>query len=359
MSKIIRILGAGPSGLAAAINLAKAGYGVEIFERRKDCGDRFLGDLQGLENWTNKEDFLETLRSMNIDVNFDCDAFSTLKLTDGIKTSEDFVFHKPLFYLVKRGNFEGTLDYGLKKQAIELGIKINFNQSINPTEADIVATGTRTREVFATDKGIIFKTTLPDMAIGLVNDKYAFKGYSYLLITKGYGCICTVLFDQFNKTDQCFKETFDAFSKIVDLNITEVKTVGGIGSFALENKFINGPIPSLNIGEAAGLQDLLWGFGIRSAITSGYLAAQSIIHKTDYEKAASLHFYEKQKATIVLRYLYEKFSKRGYRFLINTTKQRKDTILFLYRAHKFTWIHKLIYPFAIKSMRSRYTNLKI
>jgi len=37
----IRILGAGPSGLAAAITLAAAGRDVEVYERRGDCGTRF------------------------------------------------------------------------------------------------------------------------------------------------------------------------------------------------------------------------------------------------------------------------------------------------------------------------------
>lgn len=44
----IRIAGAGPSGLATAITLAKAGWPVEVYERNADVGGRFNGDLQGL-----------------------------------------------------------------------------------------------------------------------------------------------------------------------------------------------------------------------------------------------------------------------------------------------------------------------
>jgi len=54
---MIKILGAGLSGLTAGINLAKNGYEVEIFELRNDCGARFKGDLQGLENWSSKKDY--------------------------------------------------------------------------------------------------------------------------------------------------------------------------------------------------------------------------------------------------------------------------------------------------------------
>ena len=55
----VRILGAGPAGLAAAINLAHAGFPVEVFEKRHDCGARFHGDLQGLENWSRPTDALD------------------------------------------------------------------------------------------------------------------------------------------------------------------------------------------------------------------------------------------------------------------------------------------------------------
>ena len=43
---VIRILGAGLSGLAAATILAKAGKKVEVHEIREDSGARFDGDFQ-------------------------------------------------------------------------------------------------------------------------------------------------------------------------------------------------------------------------------------------------------------------------------------------------------------------------
>ena len=65
--KRIKILGAGLSGLSAAINLAKAGYEVDVFETNKDVGQKYQDDLQGLENWSEKEDILEHLTKMNIE----------------------------------------------------------------------------------------------------------------------------------------------------------------------------------------------------------------------------------------------------------------------------------------------------
>lgn len=59
----IKILGAGLSGLSAAITLAKAGQPVDVFEVENEVGKRFRGDLEGLENWSEK--LLLTLISIN------------------------------------------------------------------------------------------------------------------------------------------------------------------------------------------------------------------------------------------------------------------------------------------------------
>ena len=46
--EVVRILGAGLSGLAAATILAKAGKNVEVHDIRDDSGARFDGDFQAL-----------------------------------------------------------------------------------------------------------------------------------------------------------------------------------------------------------------------------------------------------------------------------------------------------------------------
>ena len=44
----VKILGAGPAGLSAAINLAIEGYSVDVFEQKFDVGTRVKRNLQGL-----------------------------------------------------------------------------------------------------------------------------------------------------------------------------------------------------------------------------------------------------------------------------------------------------------------------
>lgn len=123
--KPIRILGAGPSGLTAAINLAKSDYHVEVYERGSDAGSRFKGDLEALENWSYSEDFLESLRRMNIEVNFDADPFYRIQAMNGSRTY-DVESKRPLFYMIKRGTVNGSLDQGLKKQALSLGVSLSL-----------------------------------------------------------------------------------------------------------------------------------------------------------------------------------------------------------------------------------------
>ena len=53
--QLIRIAGAGPSGLTAAIVLAKAGRSVEVREAKTDVGARFIGDLQIIESASERE----------------------------------------------------------------------------------------------------------------------------------------------------------------------------------------------------------------------------------------------------------------------------------------------------------------
>src|ERR1043165_2571189 len=67
---VIRIAGAGPSGLAAAIVLARAGRAVEVHEARRDVGMRFIGALQVIEAASEIEPVPDFLDRIGIERNF-------------------------------------------------------------------------------------------------------------------------------------------------------------------------------------------------------------------------------------------------------------------------------------------------
>ncbi|MBI4168149.1 MAG: NAD(P)/FAD-dependent oxidoreductase [Candidatus Aenigmarchaeota archaeon] len=359
ISRLIKIAGAGPSGLSAAINLAKAGFEVEVFEVAGECGSRFGGDLQGLENWSKEKNVIEDLKEMNIETNFDCDPFSKVNWMTASESLE-FEFSKPMFYLVKRGVVKGSLDHGLKTQAIENGVRINFNSKVSEDQVDIVATGPLGKESFGVDKGIIFETDMDDMAIGLSGHKFAYKGYAYLLVTKGYGCMCTVVFDKFETVNQCLEETKKFFEKKFDMNIRNSKRVGGVATFSLKGDFQVGE--KRFVGEAAGIQDLLWGFGIRNSITSGYLASKTIIENKSYQELAKEYFDSKLKASLVSRFLSEVAGDRMS--LIQSLVSQKngkvknpDKVFDILRK-KYGNYSKILYPLAVRSLRKRYKFLR-
>jgi|SaaInlV_200m_DNA_3_1039701.scaffolds.fasta_scaffold10995_2 flavin-dependent dehydrogenase len=346
--KSLKILGAGPAGLAAAITAAHAGRDVDVYERHNTIGKRFGGDMQGLENWSQDIDIIEQLNSMGIKINFDCDPFDSFIITDGIKQSTA-TFDRPIFYLVKRGPEKGTLDTGLLQQAQDLGVKVHFNTTIATDAVDIIASGPQSKEAVAIAKGIVFKTSADDCAYALTNEKAAIKGYSYLLITKGYGCMCTVIFDDFKKVGKCFETTKKIFNDITDIDIIEPRDVGGIGNFSSSAPFATGN--TTLAGEAAGLQDFLWGFGMRTAMTSGNLAAKAYIEDFDYKSAAEKEYADYLKAGVVNRYIWEKLGNTRYHFLKQKLVKNKKPRIFLKNTFNLSTTQKIIYPLAKQSLK--------
>lgn len=66
----VRILGAGIAGLTAALNLARHGVQVEVFEKSTTVGHRFHGDFQAFENWSSTIDIYHDLDRAGIEL--DC-----------------------------------------------------------------------------------------------------------------------------------------------------------------------------------------------------------------------------------------------------------------------------------------------
>ncbi|MGZ7135837.1 MAG: NAD(P)/FAD-dependent oxidoreductase [Methanobacterium sp.] len=285
---------------------------------------------------------------MNLKINFDYEPFSKITITDGLRRKENFSDEKPLFYLIRRGDVPGSLDLGLKKQALELGVNFHFEKIINENQVDIVATGPIKENIFAIGKGIIFKTDMDDTAVVIFNDMAAFKGYAYLLVTKGNGCLCTVLFDNFSSIHTNLAKTKEIFSNMYSFEIQKLKKFGGVGCFTPKNQYTKGKI--LFVGEVAGLQDLLWGYGMRYALTSGFLAAQSIINGDDYDQMIKTRFKNKLNAGVVNRYLWEKASRNNYSLIYNHTEWIiKNT----HWISNYNILQRIIYPFALQNFEKK------
>ena len=113
----IKISGAGPAGLAAALAVVHAGGQALVYERRSDVGARFHGDFQGLENWTTEGDVLEELAAAGINPGFDHTPFHSVTcFGPGNEPERTVRSQQPLFYLVRRGNQPGMLDHAVRRR---------------------------------------------------------------------------------------------------------------------------------------------------------------------------------------------------------------------------------------------------
>ncbi len=313
-SEPVKIIGAGPAGLSSAISLARSGCSVIVYEKSADVGMRFHNDFQGLENWTADDDVLTSLRSMSIEVDFYCKPVYRGMLC-GPSDNAPVRSNEPLFYLIKRGNAPDTLDYSLKRQALDSGVRIEFNTTVPLGDGDVIATGPRRSDMFAV--GIVFDTNIDDTAVIVLDNDIAPKGYAYLLTADGRGTLATVLYAHFGRRDQYLDKAVTKFLGLFDFEIRNPARFSGFGNFFLKRSALDKG--QRLVGEAAGFQDFLFGFGIRYAITSGYLAAKSIVESIDYDLLWKASFSRQLKMSALNRRLYEMFGNFAYNNLVKKT----------------------------------------
>lgn len=348
----VHIVGAGPASLVAAIKLAGAGVETVVHEQKRNAGSRFNGDFQGIENWSTDMDALEFLSSIGISINFLCEPYSIGQFYGPSLKRHVIETSRPLFYLVKRGTESNSLDQGLKRQAIESGVKVLWNDKIERAQyqTTIIGTGPRAADVIA--KGIIFKTSHHDACYGFLNNRFAPKGYAYLLVNKGEATFATVLYEDFPKTKDYFLRAFEIMKRVVDIEINEPKEFGGYGNFALNHNSINkGNV--LLVGEAAGFQDALWGFGLRYAMLSGYLAAKSILTGTSYFQLCKEEIRPMMETSLANRWLFAHLGNYGYDKVLGLISRRNDIIGTLRKQHTPSRFKSLIFQLSEKWYHTR------
>lgn len=335
----LRIQGAGPAGLCAAIVLARAGRAVEVHERHHAVAHRFCGDLHGVENWSETRDCVAELQALGIEISFDFAPSYSFEIGNG-RQFRRLSFDRPLFYLVKRGLDAGCLDSGLANQAMALGAKIYYASPLREADADLVASGPAASDVFAYEKGLLFDTDGPDLAAALVHPQAGGDGYAYLLIQRGTGVLCTVAFKQADGIARALDVAQTMFQQRYRFSIESPRSIGGVGACSLQRFASRDGVR--RVGEAAGLQDLLFGFGIRNAMVSGALAAHCVLRGECHHASADARFAEVMYNGLVARQLWAGFAYRLFRPLTWRLASSRDPHGLLYRAQR----HNRLYAFA-------------
>jgi flavin-dependent dehydrogenase len=363
--RLIRIAGAGPSGLAAAIALARAGRAVEVHEAKSDVGTRFIGDLQIIEGASETEPVPDFLDRLGIECNFYFRAANWATFYDHRSVGRVIRSAEPYGWFIHRGAEEGTLDRGLLAQAQRAGAKVIFNSRLSPDQADIVATGPASPDGLAKEMTWkvedVGRTLQSDPANGRTgqsdlrfphspelidvyfNHKLAPGGYSYLFILDGMATFGCAIVADFKQIDSYFDHSLVAAQRVHHFDVpADARTGYSYMNFHLKRQATaNG---TRFVGEAAGFQDYLFGLGIRYALTSGALAARSILEERDFDELWKAELAPKQETSLVNRFLYETGGNFGLSMFVRQAARAKDFHHYLSGWHRTRWWKTLLSP---------------
>lgn len=340
----LRIVGAGPAGLTAAILAARAGRKVILSERSHQVAHRFHGDYQGIENWTSEGDALEEMAALGIEPSFEIAPFHEQVCygPDG----REHLFRstsRPFYYLVRRGPDPGTLDHALAQQAVAAGAEIRFNETVrHPDQGDVVAWGPRRAGILAV--GYLFATDLADGSFAVLDDRLAPKGYGYLLVHRGRATLAACLFSDFHREALYLERVLDFFQRRLGFTMREPRRFGGVGYTG-----VNPPVPDGHLffaGEAAGIQDALWGFGIRYAVRSGSLAAafSASGDRREYIRRWEERIGRPLRASVVNRFVFQAAGAFGYRMLLRWIAAGRNPGDRLRRLYSPAWWKSAAFP---------------
>ncbi len=342
----IKIAGAGPAGLTAAICLAKAGIPVEVFEARQSVGERFIGDFQVIENASFAEDASDMLERIGLSQNFFFQPGHQAVFYDHHLRPQRVQSKRPFAYFILRGPGEDSLDSGLLAQALDLGVKVYYGKRIKKESVDIVATGPAVADGLA--KEMTFETDLQDTVSVLFDMNVAPGGYSYLFVLKGRATLGCAITRDFGGIKHCFDLALARFQKISPFEIKAPKFAFSYMNFCLKDSAA--VRNKLFIGEAGGFQDYLFGLGIRYAMKTGYAAAQSMIKDLSFDALWKEEIGEKQEVSLVNRFLYEHGGNRGLSSFVKRAG-RRDLQAYLEKWHSQTYWKRLLLPWLKKSWK--------
>lgn len=353
-SEPVHIMGAGLSGLAAATILAKAGKEVHVHDIRADSGARFDGDFQALENWSMDVDFFDQLKEWGFDAStFRATEFHVVDLIHPDDEITQPKSDKVAYRIVERGTSDHAIDQGMKQQALAAGAHIHYKSRVKEEDCTIIACGPKGTSAVA--YGEIFETDHPNHIAFQLNDKLAPGAYSYLIIVEGVGLICTCLWRKQSKSERFLNETIAWYDEhYPGLNRKPIKRVGGKGDFTINQRYKQDG--RYYIGESGGLQDFMWGFGMRMAVWSGVLAARDILGECDYETEVRKQLLPYVRTSVANRWLMNRVGDRTFKRMckkwMKSQSKRGDGLIWVGGLFRPRWYKTLLYhlvtPFMLK-----------
>lgn len=280
----VNILGAGVSGLTAAIRLVQSGENAVIHERNADVGLQMHENTQALRNYEGEKDLLAHFKEWGLKL----DHFKEIhKITKYAPSGRNDTTHsdgkRPVFHVIKRGPHEHSLDRQLFYQAQDEGVKFEFNSSATMRDCEIIATG----PLF--QNGIVHGVELNGVSLDkdrihfFMNNDFAPGGYIYII---PYGTDLSISSVIVN-ADLNVKGMLFNFIAKHDL-VANMLEGAEFGNEFEGHAYYNVPETAvvkghLFTGGAAGFVEAARGFGVIYAIKSGLHAADATLKHADYD----------------------------------------------------------------------------
>ncbi|MBI4351992.1 MAG: NAD(P)/FAD-dependent oxidoreductase [Elusimicrobia bacterium] len=313
MNKRTVIVGAGLSGLAAASWLSNNGFQVKLIERGAGIGHCRGEDLQIIRNYGKDAGFCDSLKDYKIDIGHRHPISRIIKHAPSGKSMSVVGGGEPLFYVVRRGGSEDSLDNQLFDSIHKPNLSIEFNSNVDALSGDIVATGPLLRNVSGLGYTFEGVDANPEEIHLFMDNNYAPDGYIYIAPfggrTLSVGAVSfdlavelKVLLDRFLESNAIAGKLTEGRSK------KEVFSGYGYCNYPKTAR-IKG---KLFTGAAGGFVEASRGFGIKYSILSGLLAARSIIERKDFDSLWTAEFGEELETGLYRRFLLSKLDNSQY-----------------------------------------------
>jgi len=297
----LAIAGAGPAGLTAATLLARSGRAVVVHERNATVGARFVGDLQVIEDASDRG---ETVPAMFARLGLPAPAWVPARAAeffDAKLRRFEVSSKEPYAWFVTRGPGDGTLDTTLLGGALAAGAEVRFRSRLEPKDAGLVATGPQTPDGLAREAA--FETDGTTRVRVLFDPSVAPGGYAYLFTVGGRGTFGCAIVRDLGGIDRYFERAKERLLSVERVPMEGAREAYSFMNFALAPDARREGRPAA--GEAGAFQDYLFGLGMRYAIASGALAAEAILAGRDFAALARERFARRQRVSVVNRFLYE------------------------------------------------------
>ena len=312
MDRLIKIVGAGLAGMSAAFCLAREGFEVEVYERKAVPGHETSSYTCALRSYVEDKNPLKEFRSFHIPI-------KALEISPKvIKISPSFekrVGYRS-YYLVEMGQSKESIEQQLYMQCLAEGVTFQFNAATK--KVDIIATGPSKDKINVFAYGHIYQNLNvdPEATYLIYNNDIAPKGYLFVITKNGQTTMMAVSFDdkEFPTLQERLTNGLKAFKPLTRM-VDGEKIIAEISGGAYYGKDPYTRLKqdnTLYVGEAAGIQDASRGFGIRYAITSGALAAKSIIEEKDYVEMAKAYYQDEFLHNIQRRNIHDHMSNKEY-----------------------------------------------